>query len=251
MRVFPSPMRFDRLVRDALRFRKKLSTIRNAHPEVAWYPYDSFANVFQIASLLRSSGETLAGLENGRRVLDLGAGDGDLAFFFESLGFKTHAVDHADTNANKMAGIRTLATELGSQVAIRDIDMDAQFEIEGGYGLSLMLGLVYHLKNPLYALESIARASRYCFLSARVARFTPDHSIRLDAYPMAYLLDEREANNDATNYWVFSPFGLERLVSRSGWSVLARTRVGAESSDPVNPGNDERAFLLMKSNCSL
>ena len=68
----------------------------------------------------------------------------------------------------------------------------------------------------------------------------------MDAHPLAYLLDGAETNNDTTNYWIFSPLGLDRLVSRCGWSTMAKQHVGPPSSDPVHPGNDERVFLLLK-----
>ncbi len=65
---------------------------------------------------------------------------------------------------------------------------------------------------------------------------------------MAYLLDPREANDDPTNYWIFSAAGLERLAERAGWSVVARQSVGcAEGSNPVDAEADERMFLLLKS----
>ena len=66
--------------------------------------------------------------------------------------------------------------------------------------------------------------------------------------PVAYLVAPDETNNDATNYWMFSPAGLERIVSRAGWSVLERYSVGdVIASDPSSPDHDERAFLLLRS----
>ena len=240
-------IRFDGVVRRGIRFRKRLDAIKRRHPEVQWYPYDSFANLFPVVGLLRSRGVTLAELAGGSPVLDVGAGDGDLAFYLESLGYEVDAIDNSGTNMNRMLGARTLAAELRSKARLLDFDLDSRFEMQRRYGLSLMLGVLYHLKNPFYALEQAARCARYCILSTRVARWTPDHSVGLDAHPLAYLLDEAETNNDKTNYWIFSPAGLDRLVSRCGWSTMAKEHVGSPASDPVHPGNDERVFLLMKS----
>jgi hypothetical protein len=36
-----------------------------------------------------------------------------------------------------------------------------------------MLGVLYHLKNPFLALETLARASRHIFLGMRIASHTP------------------------------------------------------------------------------
>jgi tRNA (mo5U34)-methyltransferase len=242
-----SAARFASMVRAGLRFRRKLDAIKEARPEIAWYPYDSFANLFQLSNLMKSCGMTLPSLAEGGPVLDLGAGDGALAFFLESLGHAVDAVDNAGANMNRMEGIRALAAALGSQVRIADIDIDAQFQLPRDYSLALMLGILYHLKNPYYALEHLAAHARYCFLSTRVACFTPDHGLRIEEQPVAYLLDRAETNNDDTNYWIFSPAGLERIVRRCGWEVMARSEAGAQLSDPVHETNDQRMFLLLRS----
>jgi tRNA (mo5U34)-methyltransferase len=242
-----STARFSGMVRAGLRFRRKLDAIKESRPEVAWYPYDSFANLFQLSTLMKNCGVTLPSLAEGGPVLDLGAGDGALSFFMESMGHAVDAVDNAGANMNRMEGIRALAAALGSHVRIADVDIDAQFQLPREYSLALMLGILYHLKNPYYALEYLAAHARYCFLSTRVAGYTPDHGVRIEAQPVAYLLDRAETNNDDTNYWIFSPAGLERIVSRCGWEVMARSQAGARFSDPVHQTNDQRMFLLLRS----
>jgi len=180
-------------------------------------------------------------------VLDIGAADGALSFFFESLGYRVHAIDHCGTNMNRMEGIRLLARHLRSGVEIDDIDLDSQFQLRGKYGLTLLLGILYHLKNPFYVLQQLAGVTRYCLLSTRVARFSGDRSISLEDLPVAYLLDEGECNSDLTNYWIFSPAGLKRLTKRTGWDVCAVANAGSPVSDPKTHQGDERAFLLLRS----
>ncbi len=93
-------------------------------------------------------------------ILDLGCGDGDLAFFFEWLGYKVTCVDYPPSNHNDMQGLKALQRELHSTVTIREIDVDSEFPLDGKYGLTLCLGLLYHLKNPFFVLEHVARVSR-------------------------------------------------------------------------------------------
>jgi hypothetical protein len=84
-------------------------------------------------------------------------------------------------------------------------------------------------------------------LSTRIAQITP-HQTPIEEDPVAYLLDAREANNDPTNYWIFSPAGLLRLLCRAGWTVFGQERTGPRlNSDPVHPEADERMFVLLKS----
>jgi tRNA (mo5U34)-methyltransferase len=242
-------LRFSGLVRHGLRFRRRFELIKRhvAPAGFAWYPYDSFANLFFLERLRRQAGLDLDKMVGTRPMLDLGTADGALAFLFESLGYTVHGCDHAPTNINHMEGARRVAAALGSQVAIQDVDLDGCWTPDREYGLALFLGTLYHLKNPFAVLERLSAQARYCFLSTRVAGWSPDRTVELGRVPAAYLLAPEECNGDTTNYWVFSPPGLVRLAERSGWSVLASLRTGARDSDPATAAGDERQFLLLES----
>lgn len=242
-------IRFSGLVRRGLRFRSRFERAkRNAAPAgFVWYPYDSFVNVFPLERLRRQAGLSLAEMIGTGPILDLGTADGALAFLFESLGYAVHACDHAGTNINRMEGVRRMAAALSSQVKIEDVDLDAGWGPEREYGLALFLGTLYHLKSPFAVLERLSARARYCFLSTRVASWSPDRTVELGRVPAAYLLAPDECNGDATNYWVFSPPGLLRLAERCGWQVRASVRTGARDSDPASALGDERQFLLLES----
>ena len=246
-------IRFSSLVRRGLRFRSRIEVAKRhaASAGLAWYPYDSFANLFPLERLRREAGLTLAEMAGNRPVLDLGTGDGALAFLFESLGYVVHACDYAGTNINRMEGVRCLAAALGSGVEIENIDVDGGWEPKRDYGLALFLGTLYHLKNPFGVLEQLSMHARYCFLSTRVASWSPDGTVELGRVPAAYLLAPGECNGDTTNYWVFSPLGLVRLVERCGWRVRASLTTGARDSDPATVAGDQRQFLLLESARSL
>jgi hypothetical protein len=164
-----------------------------------------------------------------------------------SLGYRVEAWDHSGTNINRLRGMAALAEAFGSQVRIADVDLDGRFEMAGEYGAALFLGTLYHLKNPFYVLETLAQRARFCFLSTRVARWSPDGQVRLDQVPVGYLLDAGECNADATNYWIFSPPGLELLAKRAGWRICASAVSGSTESDPRTREGDERMFLLLGS----
>lgn len=186
------------------------------------------------------------------KVGDIGAADGDLAFFLEKTGFSVDAIDWESTNFNRMEGIRILKEALNSAVTIQSVDLDAQFSLPSDrYDTIFLLGILYHLKNPFFVLEKLARIARRCFLGTRVTRKAPDgHS--LARYPVAYLLGPEECNNDSTNFWIFSNEGLKRLIQRTGWNILAYTTIGdTRNSTPGDVNHDERAFCVLESNtCS-
>jgi hypothetical protein len=156
-------------------------------------------------------------------------------------------IDNEYTNFNGLEGARTLKETLNSAVAIRSVDLDSQFSLAGQkYDAIFFLGTLYHLKNPFFLLESLARLTRYCFVSTRIAKQTADGQ-SLSPYPLAYLLAPQECNNDDTNFWIFSEQGLRRLIDRTGWNLLSYTTIGdTVGSTPADPQRDERAFCLLE-----
>jgi SAM-dependent methyltransferase len=235
----------------ALAMERALWTVKLVQrPESFWYPYPTIKNLRHIDELLTVSGFNLPELCRGvhGKVADIGAADGDLAFFLEQNGFSVDAIDFEATNFNRMQGVRILKEALNSSVTIQSIDLDSQFSLPSEkYDTIFLLGILYHLKNPFFVLEKLARTARRCFLSTRVAQKTPDgHSFA--KYPVAYLLEPEECNRDSTNFWIFSGEGLKRLIDRSGWNILAYTTVGDTiNSTPSDPAHDERAVCILES----
>ena len=116
------------------------------------------------------------------------------------------------------------------------------------YSVAFFLGALYHLKNPYYALETLAKQASYCILSTRVARCSPSKDVDFSALPIAYLVDPSETNNDPSNYWIFSEAGLRRIVERAQWRILDFKTFGNRlDSDPASAEGDERAFCLLES----
>lgn len=228
-----------------------------------WYPYGTLENFALLDALLTGEHRFLLDLIGEQPTVDIGCADGDLAFFLETLGCEVQVVDYAPTNYNSLQGVKLLKSALSSSVVINEVDLDAQFSLpEENYGLAFFLGILYHLKNPFYALEALARSARYCLISTRVAKFNtrdakfdttfvkllPDKRTNFSQLPVAYLLDEVEANNDSTNYWIFSDAGLRRILKRTGWDICDYMAVGnTANSDPASAEGDERVFCLVKS----
>jgi len=232
-------------------FRRRLDDIKaKQKADFEWYPYDSLANLAHFDALLTGERRDLLSLAGADPVLDAGCADGDFAFFLESLGCAVHAVDHPVSNHNGMAGVHGLKEALKSKVEIHAADLDSQFSLpRPHYSLAFLLGAIYHLKNPFYVLEKLSQHCRYCLLSTRIARCYPDGS-PIGERPVAYLVDDLELNADDSNFWIFSPAGLRRLLKRAHWEVLDQISVGdTAASDPV--ARDERVFCLARSTWAL
>ena len=243
-------MDFEEVMARAVTYREMLASVKRELPDPSlWYPYDIMANFVHLNAVLTGEYRALIGNSEGESIADIGGADGDLAFFLESLGYQVDFVDHAPTNANGLRGVRALRAALNSAITINDVDLDSQFALpHDHYRLVIFLGILYHLKNPFYALEHLAHASQYCLLSTKVARCTTDHKHDLQSLPVAYLLDTYEANNDATNFWIFSDTGLRRILHRAGWDIRGYHTAGnTTDSDPATPAGDERTFCLLQS----
>ena len=231
----------------ALRFQAELTTIKQrVGADFPWYPYETLYNIVNFAPLLEE--HPLHELVKSGSLLDIGAADGDLAFFLERLGYQAAVIDHGPTNFNGMHGVRLLREHLRSSVKIHDIDLDSYFTLpEERYDLVFFLGILYHLKNPFYVLESLCRVTRNLMITTRIARFSPNGQ-RIEDIPLAYLLGPSESNNDATNFWVLSPSGLLRLFDRTGWDVIAYRSIGdTATSEPARLDRDERAIAILSS----
>jgi tRNA (mo5U34)-methyltransferase len=113
----------------------------------------------------------LAGLKNriaqfpipqdlrGKRVLDIGAWDGWFSFEMERRGAEVLAIDNWDNPRFHEA--RAL---MNSRVEYRQMDMyELTPERVGRFDIVLFMGVLYHLKHPLLALE------RVCALTTEMA----------------------------------------------------------------------------------
>ena len=233
------------------RFYDRLEAHKRAsgHGDFEWYPYDSMSNVAHFLDIPGGGFLRLLDATRGEPALDVGCGDGDLSFFLESLGYKVTAIDHPGSNYNGMRGVRELKQILNSTVEIWEADLDRQFVMPAGsFGLALFLGTLYHLKNPFYVLESLAKRARYCVLNTRIANTLPDGRPLPEGAPLAYLLDGNELNGDGSNYWIFSLAGLQRLLRRTHWELLGHVSAGVDGgSDPSSLERDERVYCLLKS----
>lgn len=245
------PTNLEEFVAQAHAFRPVLAKAKEEPPapNLSWYPYDSLASIDHTRICVQDCfPEFLRALRSGP-LLDVGCADGDLSAFFANMGLAVTAIDNRPTNYNWMAGIEALRERLAPAITILERDIDGQsLNTEQTCGLTLLLGILYHLKNPFYVLESISKQSRYCLLSTRIAGVTPKGR-SIVGEPLAYLLEGRETNDDQTNYWIFSSKALDVLVRRSGWKVLGRALVGETRypPEPVRPDRDTREFLFLRS----
>jgi tRNA (mo5U34)-methyltransferase len=226
-------------------FDSQLKDVKLRKNDVSWYPYQSMTNLQHLSHLLPE--DMIQGLLGGQAmsVLDIGAADGDLGFFFESRGATVDFLDNPPTNFNDCKGLLALRDALGSKARLITMDIDRGVELEKQYDFAIALGLLYHLRNPMLFLFALAQHAETMVLSTRVANHFPNGQAIGDV-SVAYLWSCREANNDPTNYWCFSTAGLRTALKRCGWQIVSEALFGSETSDPVAVDRDQRMFVYCK-----
>ena len=154
----------------------------------------------------------------GKTVLDVGAWDGFYSFEAERRGAsRVLAVDNVEWVGKGWPSGRQgfdLAREvLGSAVEDRVIDvLELSPETVGTFDLVLFLGVLYHVRHPLLALERIASVTRErLILETHV-------DLSLGRRPAMAFYPGLEVNYDPTNWWGPNPAAVMSMLRSVGFS---------------------------------
>lgn len=165
----------------------------------------------------------------GKSVLDIGAWDGFFSFAAEQRGAaRVLATDSYCWNGSHEWGSRRgfdLAREaLGSRVEDKLIDvLELSPESVGTFDVVLFLGVLYHMKHPLLALERVAGVTRELLVLETVVDMLDCRRPALAFYP------GHEFGQDATNWYGPNPAALAGMLKTAGFSrveIVAGLRPG-------------------------
>jgi len=151
----------------------------------------------------------------GKRVLDVGAWDGFFSFAAEERGAQVLATDHFVWNEPGEAGMQGFLTahELrASKVEYLGIDVTQITEERiGRFDVVLFLGVLYHLKNPMDALDRLAAITDELLIVESEVTFVGEPHT-----PLARFYETAELAEDATNWWAPNPVALAQMVRAAG-----------------------------------
>lgn len=152
----------------------------------------------------------------GLTVLDIGAWDGFFSFECERRGAaRVVAADWYSWRGDgwgTKAGFELARLALGSRVEDVEIDvMELSPERIGMFDLVLFLGVFYHLRHPLLALERIASVARETLILETVVDMVGCRRPAMAFYP------GRELNGDPTNWWGPNIAALEGMLRDVGF----------------------------------
>ena len=171
----------------------------------------------------RLPGIEMPGDLSGQTVLDIGAWDGFFSFEAKRRGAaRVLATDSFSWNGKgwgSKAGFDLARDALGSCVEdmLGDV-MDLSVETVGTFDVVLSLGVLYHVRHPLLALERVANVT-----ANRLILETHVDHIGLRR-PVMTFYPGTELNRDPTNWWAPNPRALVSVLKDVGFAEIEVVR---------------------------
>jgi tRNA (mo5U34)-methyltransferase len=156
---------------------------------------------------------------SGQEVLDVGAYDGFFSFEAERRGaarvLATDSFCWEGKGGGSKAGFELARSALGSGVEDAHVDvLELSPDEVGTFDLVLFLGVLYHMRHPLLALERVASVTR-----GRLILETVVDVLELDRPALAFY-PSGELRGDATNWFGPNPAAVIGLLHAAGFGEV-------------------------------
>lgn len=163
---------------------------------------------------------------SGMRVLDIGARDGFFSFECEKRGAaEVVPVDYVNV---ERTGFLVAKQVLGSSLSlIHENIYNLAPEKYGHFDIVLMLGLLYHLPDPMRALDivfNLLKPQGRLSLETIVIDDELPQKIAGQPFMLFYPKDTKHA--DHTNYWGMTEACVSAMLEENNFVIVAKSRVG-------------------------
>jgi len=168
----------------------------------------------------------------GATVLDIGCNGG-----FYSIQMKQRGAERVlgiDVDDRYLEQARFAAETLGLDIEFEKRSVYAVEEVPGQFDYVLFMGVFYHLRYPLFALDKVIKkvGGNLVFQtmvrgSDRIRRWEKDYPFwneeifRDPDFPAMYFI-EQSYSNDPTNWWIPNAAAVEAMLRSSGLRILDR-----------------------------
>lgn len=172
---------------------------------------------------------------SGKTVLDIGCNAGFYSLQLHARGAQVTGIEH---DPHYLAQARYAADVLGADIEYLQLDVYDVDRLGRRFDYVLFMGVLYHLRYPLYALDKVARLPREKLVFQSLLRGTGgrmelerDYPITEEAifedprYPAMYFIEGSYAG-DPTNWWAPNQAGMEAMLRSAGLRI--DRHVGAE-----------------------
>jgi tRNA (mo5U34)-methyltransferase len=168
----------------------------------------------------------------GKTVLDIGCNGG-----FYSIEMKRRGADRVlgiDTDEGYLAQARFAAEVNGVDIELEQMSVYEVGRLEERFDLVIFMGVLYHLRHPLLALDlihehvardllvfqSMLRGSREVLPVGDDYPFEDTSVFDRPSFPKLHFVENRYAG-DATNWWIPNRACTEAMLRSSGFAILA------------------------------
>lgn len=170
---------------------------------------------------------------HGWTVLDIGCNAGFYSFELARRGGEVFAIDN-DLHYLRQAQWAAQIYGLTHQIEFRQMQVYELVHLEQRFDLVLFMGVFYHLRYPLLALDIVAQKVEQCLMfqtmtmpgdevelaPSNLSLEQRDLFLRPGWPKMAFI--ERDLAGDPTNWWAPNHAAVEALLRSSGMRVIAR-----------------------------
>jgi tRNA (mo5U34)-methyltransferase len=168
---------------------------------------------------------------SGKSVLDIGCNAGFYAIEMKRRG--AERVVAIDEEERYLAQARLAAELSQTKIEFRRLSVYDVAKLEEKFDLVLFLGVFYHLRHPLLALDLIhehVAGDLLAFQSMQrgaheVTRLSEDYDFwetdlfKTEGFPLMYFIENRYAG-DPTNWWIPNRAGVEAMLRTSGFKIV-------------------------------
>ena len=182
---------------------------------------------------------------SGATVLDIGCNAGFYSLQMKQRGAKR--VLGIDVDERYLSQARFAAQTLGLDIdfekhSVYDVD-----QIPGKFDFVLFMGVFYHLRYPLLALDKIIKKIGGKLIFQSMTRgsqnvrqweenypFWNEEIFNDPDFPAAYFI-EKKYSDDQTNWWIPNRGGIEAMLRSSGLQILSQPEPETWICSPQNP----------------
>ena len=183
---------------------------------------------------------------SGAEVLDIGCNGG-----FYSIEMKRRGAARVlgiDVDDRYLGQARFASQTLGFEIEFQKLSVYDVARIADQFDYVLFMGVFYHLRYPLFALDQVAKKvrpqGRLVFQSmlrgsgevkawAENYRFWETEQFRNPAYPAMYFVENSYAD-DQTNWWIPNRAAAEAMLRSSGLEIVGHPEAETWICKPSN-----------------
>jgi tRNA (mo5U34)-methyltransferase len=169
----------------------------------------------------------------GCRALDIGCNAGFYSFELARRGADVVAIDH-DPHYLRQAAWARSRFGFDDRIELRELGVYDLARVDETFDLVLFMGVLYHLRHPLLALDIVAERTAGTLIfqtltvPAAVERAVPDdvayedRQLLQEPWWPAMAFVEHRVFDDPTNWWVPTEAAVEGMLRSAGLAIVDR-----------------------------